>query len=140
MMPSGDSAPASADLVERAREMIDEACGEVVDYVHGSETMVHWRVRARLAAKIATEFATIAEEAAKIASFHLSAAPQSGWRPIEEAFPEHEPIWIANAETGDVSKYNGSHDGVSYIPVTHWMPRQKKPAPPLPAPPTEDAP
>jgi hypothetical protein len=65
------SPAAVVDYTEQAREVIEESCGEVVDLISGSETMVHWRVRDRLVANIAVALSAVASErdAAAIRAF-----------------------------------------------------------------------
>jgi hypothetical protein len=55
------AAPNASDL-EQADEIIGKSCGEVVDYISGKETMVHWRVRKRLVENIAAALAAARQE------------------------------------------------------------------------------
>jgi hypothetical protein len=50
------------DYTERAREVIGRSCGEVVDYIHGSELLLHWQVNERLIVNIAAALSAVASE------------------------------------------------------------------------------
>jgi hypothetical protein len=51
--PAPPSPAAVVDHIEQAQEIIGRSCGEVVDYIHGSEPLVNWRVNERLIVNIA---------------------------------------------------------------------------------------